>query len=331
MTTATARPGRAARPARTSTARAGRLGASAGATAALIVGGSVPVTGTLAGYPVLPGQALRYLLGGLLLIGWAAVRRARVPMPALRDLPALAGLATTGMLGFNACMLAAQRWAEPGFVAAVLGATPLMLAIAAPLAARRRPARGALPGALLVLSGVAVLSGGGSWHGPGLVLSVLTMLGEASFTLLAVGVIGRLGALAVATWSCLIAAAGGAVAGTLLDGSAAWRLPGAGEAVALVVLGVLVTAVAFGLWYHCVSVLGADRAGVLIGLMPVAGLAVAVALGAQRLDVVSVVGSLAVAAGCAVGLGRRRDSARPPTGRREPCAERPAPRPAAPR
>ena len=305
MSTTTAPSGGAPRTARPFTARASRLGASAGALAALIVGGSVPVTGMLAGYPVLTGQALRYLLGGLLLLGWAVVRRTRVPMPALRDLPALVGLAATGMLGFNACMLAAQRWAEPGFVAAVLGATPLLLAIVAPLAARRRPAPGALLGALAVLAGVALLSGGGSWHGPGLVLSVLTMLGEASFTLLAVGVIARLGALAVATWTCLIAAAGGAAVGTIVDGGAAWRLPDAREAVALVVLGVVVTAVAFGLWYHCVSVLGADRAGVLIGLMPVAGLVAAVALGAQPLDVVDVVGALAVGAGCALGLARR--------------------------
>ncbi|TDQ04191.1 EamA family transporter [Labedaea rhizosphaerae] len=306
MSTTTAPSGGAARATRPFTARASGLSASAGALAALIVGGSVPVTGMLAGYPVLTGQALRYLLGGLLLLGWAALRRRPVPMPALRDLPALVGLAATGMLGFNAFMIAAQRWAEPGFVAAVLGATPLLLAIVAPLAARRRPAPGALLGALAVLAGVALLSGGGSWHGPGLVLSVLTMLGEASFTLLAVGVIARLGALAVATWTCLIAAVGGAAAGTIVDGAAAWRLPDARETTALIVLGVLVTAVAFGLWYHCVSVLGADRAGVLIGLMPVAGLIASVALGAQPLDVVDVVGAVAVGAGCAIGVARRR-------------------------
>jgi drug/metabolite transporter (DMT)-like permease len=163
-----------------------------------------------------------------------------------------------------------------------------------------------LLGALVVLAGVALLSGGGSWHGPGLVLSLLTMLGEACFTLLAVGVIARLGALAVATWTCLIAAVGGAVVGTAVDGRAAWQLPDAREAWALVVLGVLVTAVAFGLWYSCVSVLGADRAGVLIGLMPVAGLVVSVAVGAQALDAVGVVAALAVGAGCALGVTRRR-------------------------
>ena len=84
------------------------------------------------------------------------------------------------------------------------------------------------------------------------------------------------GGLAVATWCCAIAAVAGASVGTLVGG---WEVPTVREGVALVVLGVVLTAVAFGLWYFAVARLGADRAGVLIGLMPVAGLVASVALG----------------------------------------------------
>lgn len=275
-----------------------------GALACVVVGGSVPVTGLLDAYPLLTGQAMRYALGGLVLLVWARALRRRLPLPQLGDLLSLVGLAAIGMLGFNACLLTAQRYAEPGFVAAVLGGTPLVLALVAPLLARRRPAPLTLAGAAVVVGGIVVLSGGGSWHGPGLLLAVLTLLCEAAFTLLAVGVVERLGGFAVATWCCLIAAALGAGLGVVLEGPASWRLPTGAETLALVLLGVLVTAVAFCAWYHSVSKLGADRAGVLIGLMPVSGLIVSVAMGAQSLTIVSCAGVGLVTVGCVLGLRR---------------------------
>ncbi|GGP60258.1 DMT family transporter [Saccharothrix coeruleofusca] len=276
-----------------------RIAVTAGALSAVIVGASVPVSGMLQDYPLLSGQALRYLLGGLVLLAWTAMRGKRLPLPSARDLPALFGLVATGMLGFNACLVQAQAFAEPGFVAAVLGTSPLVLALAAPLAAGRRPAPAAVAGAAVVVGGVVLLSGGGAWHGPGLLLALLTTAGEVSFTLFAVGVVRRLGGVAVATWCCFIAAGAGAVLGTFVGG---WQVPTVREGVALVVLGTVLTAVAFGLWYHAVARLGADRAGVLIGLMPVAGLAASVALGVQQLTPLNTSGALLVALGCAVGL-----------------------------
>ncbi|WP_231500127.1 DMT family transporter [Saccharothrix sp. NRRL B-16314] len=294
---------------RTATMRSTKSAIAAGALTSVIVGASVPVTGMLQGYPLLTGQAMRYGLGALVLLGWIALRGGRLPVPGRRDWPALIGLVTTGMLGFTACVLYAQRYAEPGFVAAVLGASPLVLALAVPLVAGRKPAVPAVVGAVVVVGGVVVLSGGGSWHGPGLVLALSTMAAEVSFTLFAVGVVRRLGGVAVATWCCLIAAVVGGVLGTVFGG---WQVPTVREGVALVVLGVVLTALAFGLWYFAVARLGADRAGVLIGLMPVAGLGASVALGAQELTAVALLGAVAVACGCVIGLRGRTAADRPP-------------------
>jgi drug/metabolite transporter (DMT)-like permease len=146
-----------------------------------------------------------------------------------------------------------------------------------------------------------LLSGGGSWHGPGLTLALLTMAGEVCFTLFAVGVVRRLGVLAVATWTCLLAAAIGAAVGTFVGG---WQMPDARQTFSLVLLALLVTALAFGLWYFSVNRLGSDRAGVLIGLMPVSGLVTAVLLGAQEFTLVSAAGAATVALGCVIGLRR---------------------------
>jgi drug/metabolite transporter (DMT)-like permease len=148
---------------------------------------------------------------------------------------------------------------------------------------------------------VVVLSGGGAWHGPGLVLALLTMVGEVCFTLFAVGVVRRLGVLGVATWTCLLAALIGGVLGTFIGG---WRMPDARQTFALVTLAVVVTALAFGLWYFAVNRLGSGRAGVLIGLMPVSGLVTSVLLGVQELTLVSAIGATTVALGCGIALWR---------------------------
>lgn len=274
------------------------------ATATSLVGLSVPVTGLLDGYPLLTGQALRYGIGALCLLGWLLATGRQVPVPTAKDVVGLTLMVGLGMLGFNAAILVGQRYATPGFMAAMLGASPLVLAIIAPLVAGKRPSSFAVLGAVVVGLGVVVLSGGGSWHGPGLVLALLVVVCETAFTLGGVGVVRRLGAVAASMWSCVFAAAGGGVLTTLWDGAAAWPVPTAGEATAIVVLGVLVTTVGFAFWYTGISVLGADRAGVLIGLMPVAGLVTAVLLGRQPLTLVAAGGALAVAAGCALGLAQ---------------------------
>jgi drug/metabolite transporter (DMT)-like permease len=293
--------------------RAGRAVGLA-ASACVLVGAAVPVTGLLDGYPVLSAQAVRYGIGAVLLLGWLLVTGPRgsmsVPVPTAKDLIGLSVMVGFGMLGFNAAILVGQRYATPGFIAAMLGASPLVLAVVAPALRGRRPSPYAVGGAVVVGLGVVVLSGGGSWHGPGLALALLVMACEVAFTLGGVGVVARLGAVAASMWSCVLAAVGGAVVATFLDGAAAWPAPTATEVAAIVVLGSLVTAVAFGCWYTGVSVLGADRAGVLVGLMPVAGLAAAVALGRQPLTVVAAGGALLVAAGCALGLARPRRAMR---------------------
>ena len=287
------------------------------ATATSLVGLSVPVTGMLDGYPLFAGQALRYALGALCLLGWLLAAGRHVPVPTAKDLVGLGFMVGFGMLGFNAVILVGQRYATPGFMAAMLGASPLVLAIIAPLVRGRRPSPYAVAGAVLVGLGVVVLSGGGSWHGPGLLLGVLVVVCEAAFTLGGVGVVARLGAVAASMWSCVFAAVGGGVLATFQS----WQLPTATELTAIAVLGVLVTTVGFAFWYTGVSVLGADRAGVLMGLMPVAGLVTAVLLGRQPLTLVAAGGTLIVAAGCALGLFSRR----------APSAVRREPRPAVPR
>ncbi|RLK54542.1 drug/metabolite transporter (DMT)-like permease [Actinokineospora cianjurensis] len=295
-----------------------RLAIGAGLLTSAMIGGSVPLSGMLVDYPLLTGQSARYGVGAVLLAAWALARRVPLKAPRARDVPALLAIVAVGMLGFNAFMITAQQHAEPGLVAAVLGGSPLVLAVVAPLMAKRRPSAQPLVGAAVVVAGVVVLSGGGSWEGPGLLLAILTMLCEAGFTLFAVRVVGRLGGLSVALWCHIIAAVVGACLAVVYE---PWQTPTNREWTALSVVAVL-TVVAFVIWYQAVNVLGADRAGVLIGVMPAAGLAVSVAVGSQSLTLTGVAGVVVVGAGCVIGLLTRSPW---------PSAARRAPRPTAAR
>ncbi|SDN10280.1 DMT family transporter [Allokutzneria albata] len=301
-------------------------GVLAGVATAVMLGSMVPVTALLADYPLFPGQAVRYAIAAVLLLGFMVVRRRPLPRPSLRDVFALTATAATGMVGFSAAVLYAQQYAEGGFVAAVIGGSPLVIAIVAPLLTRQRPVLKAVAGAALVVVGVVILSGGGAWHGPGLVLALLAMFGEAAFTLFAVGVIARLGVVAVSAYSCVVAAVGSAV----ISFWGSWPMPTSAELFAILFLAVMVTAVAFVVWYYCVSVLGAANAAVMVGLVPVFGLLATVALGQQELTVVAVLGAVVVATGCVIGL---RASRTPPpvSDPHGPCEERPELRPAVPR
>ncbi|GAB3871434.1 hypothetical protein GCM10029964_007740 [Kibdelosporangium lantanae] len=80
------------------------------AIASVLVGGSVPLTGMLDGYPVLTGQAIRYAIAAVVLLLWL---RGRLPRPSWRDVPGLVGMIGAGMLGFNALILLAQHYATP--------------------------------------------------------------------------------------------------------------------------------------------------------------------------------------------------------------------------
>ena len=62
-----------------------RAGVGLAAGSVLLVGGSVAASSLLAGYPILGGQAMRYLAAGILLAAWARLQRKSLPRPAGRN------------------------------------------------------------------------------------------------------------------------------------------------------------------------------------------------------------------------------------------------------
>ena len=139
-----------------------RAGVGLAAGSVLLVGGSVAASSLLAGYPVLGGQAVRYLAAGILLAAWTRLQSKPLPRPAGREWAWLAALAVIGLAGCSVLMIQATRVADPASVGVVIGAAPLVIIIVAAITARRRPARRVLVAAAVVTAGSAAAQLGGS-------------------------------------------------------------------------------------------------------------------------------------------------------------------------
>jgi drug/metabolite transporter (DMT)-like permease len=219
-------------------------------------------------------------------------------------------VAVTGLVLFNVAIVRGVAHAEPAVIAVAVAAVPLVLAVAGPLAARARPAPVVVAGAGIVSAGAALVAGAGRTDLTGVGWAAVVLACEVAFTLLAVPVLGRLGPWGVSLHAVWIAAAALAVLGVVVEGPTAVTTLDAADLLAAVHLAVVVTALAFLLWYTAVSRLGADRAGLFTGVAPVAAAAGGVLLGGHVPAPAVWAGIGLVAAGLAVGL-RRRDGDAP--------------------
>ena len=89
------------------------------------------------------------------------------------------------------------------------------------------------------------------------------------------------------------------------------RAPTVVEGSTLLYQAVIMTAVAFVLWYRGVARLGPDRAGVTMAAAPPAAALVAAMVGTRTLSTRTMAGAVLVAAGVAVAV-RARDAVRMP-------------------
>ncbi|TDE00345.1 DMT family transporter [Jiangella asiatica] len=278
----------------------GALACTVGMT---VVGTSIALAPLLVDYPVLAGQAWRYLLAGLVLLGVMHARGVPVPRPRLAQLGRLVLLAGTGLAAFNWLLIEGSARSDPAFLAAVIGATPLVLALAGPLFDGGRIHGRTVAGSVVVVAGILVVQGATTAPLGAVPYAVGFLLCEAAFTLLAVPLLRELSPLQVSGAVCLVAVpllAGLAV----LEPGADLVVPTVSEAATLAFLAVCTTAIAFLLWYGGVVRLGADRAGLFAGVMPIAGVLAGVVAGTSGWSPTVLGGALLCGAGIVVGLRR---------------------------
>ncbi|WP_141578219.1 EamA family transporter [Actinomadura sp. WMMA1423] len=296
----------------------------AGACVAMsIVGTLTAVSATISGYPVFGGQAVRYAVAALVLLAVARFAGGPARRPAARDWLLLAALAATGLVAFNVCIVAATRDTSPATIGTVIAAVPVVLAVVGPLLDGRRPAPAIIVAACVVTAGAGLANGLGSGSARGLLLSLGALAGEVCFSLLAVPLLPRIGPLRVSAYSAALAAPMLLAVGLAADGTGLLPVPTPGELAGFAYLTIVVTTIAFLLWYDAIGRLGADRAGLFAGMIPVSAVVTTVVLGIDRPEPADLAGAALVAAGVVVGLRARVSPREPAPG--EPVTCDPAP------
>jgi drug/metabolite transporter (DMT)-like permease len=278
-------------------------GSFGAATAMFLLGTLAAVSAVINRYPLYGGQALRYALAAVILFAVPAAKRLRLLVRlTVREMLLLLALTSTGLVLFNICVIQATRHASPTLVGTIVGAVPVVLAIAGPLLARSRPSGRVIVAASVVVAGASVTSGVGSANLAGLLLAIGALACEACFSLLAIPLLPRLGPLRLSAYTQAVAVPLLLVVGVAADGAQVLRLPTAAEATGLAYLGSVVSAGAFLLWYGALPRLGAARAGLFAGVVPVGAIVTAVMFGLGTPTATELGGTALVIAGLLLGL-----------------------------
>lgn len=278
-----------------------------------MVGGAVTSSEFLTDAPLFSAQAIRYALASVvLLLCTRLLPMFEIRRPRGRQWRWLIASATAGLSGYNLAVVRAVEHAEPAVVGTVVACVPLVLAIGAPLVARRRPPMRLALAAAVVVFGAIVIQGGGRSSASGIAFSLLALAGEAGFTLLAMPVLSSVGAFSVATHTSWIAAVEFVVLAAVVDGGDALYTP---STSALLAVGYLVaaSAAAFVLWFLAVQSLGGEVAGLAAGVIPVAAAATGLVVGTTTVDIRVGVGIAIVVLGVAGGMQAARGRSRADT------------------
>lgn len=286
-----------------------RLGAkniAGGVAGMVIVGSSVGVSRTLTHAPLLAAQAVRYAIAVPILLALARSAPAPVVRPRGREWLWLAGISATGLVLFNVAIVRGVAHAQPAAIAVAVAFAPVLLGVIGPVLQGQAPRRQILAAAAVVTAGSVLVEGGGRTGAAGLAWAAVALVCEAAFTLLAVPVLPRHGAWGVSVHSVWIGAVILAMLSAVTEGPAAVTRLGVADWAAIGYLAVMVTAVAFILWYSTVAALGPGPVGLLTGIAPVSAALTGIMMGSQAPRPLMWLGMLVVTGGLVTGLRAAR-------------------------
>jgi drug/metabolite transporter (DMT)-like permease len=183
-----------------------------------------------------------------------------------------------------------------------------VIALITPLMARRAPSPRIILAGIVVAAGAAFAKGVGAGGGSaaGILLAFGALAGEVSFALVAAPILADLGAWRVSSYACLLAVPL-CLIGMVLTGE--YALPSTEQLLALLWLGVVVTACAYVLWFTAVRSIGPERAGLFTAVVPISAVGVTALLGTGDPTWAHVAGAVIVLIGLVTGLvpGRTRE------------------------
>ncbi|GAA2461955.1 DMT family transporter [Agromyces soli] len=294
-----------------------------GLAAMALLGSSVAVIDATRSLPVFAVQSARYAVAVVAIVVFARIFRVRLVLPRLRDLGWVLGGAATGLVGFNLATLVGTAHAEPAFLGAAVGCIPLVLALAAPLAAGRRPAPRLIVGAIVVSAGAIAVTGWGRADPLGVLMGLALVAGEVGLTLFGARALPRMGAWSYSAATCAVAAIVFGVLSAVTEHPEPAVLSSPTALAAIAYLGAIATALAFVLWFTGVGRMGAAAAGLCAGTAAPAAALIAAALGAPLPSPGAWLGMAAIALGLVIGFAPSRGERLSRSRRRTPAPPAP--------
>lgn len=246
------------------------------ATGMGIVGTSVTANKYLVGHiPIMLASGIRFLLAACLLLIIVRLIEERLPRVSLRLHATLAAQALFGVVAFNILILVGLDMTTATISGIITAATPAVIAVMS-FALGDRLSRTAWLGVMIAIAGVILVNLLASppedvARRPllGGLLVFLAVIGEAAYTVLGRYVTREISPFATATYICLYGT------GMFLP-FALWDLRGfqpdevpASTWIAILYLAVVVTVVAFVLWFKGLSTIPASIAGAFTGMIPI--------------------------------------------------------------
>jgi drug/metabolite transporter (DMT)-like permease len=271
----------------------------------VIVGSSVGVSRALVHAPLFAAQGIRYTAAVPVLLVIARTARARIARPRGAEWFWLAGIAALGLVLFNTAIVRGVANAQPAAVAVALALVPILLGVLGPVLQRQPVSRRILLAAVVVTAGSVLVEGAGRTSAAGVAWAAVVLACEASFTLLAVPVLPRHGAWGVSVPSVWMGAIMLIVLSLVTEGPAAATRLTAADWAAIGYLTVVVTALAFVLWYSTVAALGPGPVGLLTGIAPISAALTGLLTGGRAPGPLVWLGLAVVIAGLATGLRTR--------------------------
>src|SRR3954454_16538966 len=194
-----------------------------------------------------------------------------------------------------------------GLTAVLIAPASLFVAAFAPFLDASEKARpSALGGMVMGLAGVALLVGVESVHSVGAFLGSLAMLGAAACYALSSFVVKRYGSLTSVATSFISIAVASVLCLPAAVATAPSEVPGLRAVLAVLVLGVIGTALAFVIFYKLIAETGAGRASLVSYLAPGIALLYGALLLDESITAASIGGLALILGGVALASGRPR-------------------------
>lgn len=289
----------------TTTASQSRLSALASLAAGMgIVGTSVTASKFLVGHiPITLAMELRFLLATIALLGIVRLVESGLPRLPLRLHILLAAQALSGVVAFNIFLLIGLDMTTATISGIITAATPAAIAMMSFMLGDRLPPV-AWFGVLLTIAGVILVN---LLAAPaedvarrpilGGMFIVLAVIGEALYTILGRYTTRAISPLATAAWMCIYGTAMFLPFAVFDLRSFSLGSVPASTWIAILYLSLVVTVVAFVLWFKGLATIPASTAGAFTGMIPITAVISAAILLHERVGIAHLIGMGCVLAG----------------------------------